>query len=65
MATPQSQLKPEQGRDYSRSLDLGYEPPNEAGSIHCLAHGYPTPLALPWRVQALPDRGNVGQGVHQ
>lgn len=45
MATPQRQLKPELERDYSRSIDLGYEPPDEAGSIRCLAHGYPTPLA--------------------
>lgn len=39
------QIKPELEHDYSRSTDLGYEPPGEAGFIRCLAHGYPTPLA--------------------
>ena len=29
----------------SRSPSLGYEPPEEAGWIRCLAHGFPTPLA--------------------
>jgi AraC-like DNA-binding protein len=39
------QIKPELEHDYSRSTELGYEPPDEAGFIRCLAHGYPTPLA--------------------
>jgi len=39
------QLKPELERDYYRSTELGYEPPDQAGFIRCLAHGYPTPLA--------------------
>ena len=39
------QLKPELEHDYLRSTDLGYESPDEAGFIRCLAHGYPTPLA--------------------
>ncbi len=45
MATKPRQLKPELERDYSRSTELGYEPPDEAGFIRCLSHGYPTPLA--------------------
>jgi len=39
------QLKPELERDYARSTELGYESPVESGSIRCLAHGFPTPLA--------------------
>ena len=39
------QLRPELERDLSRSPSLGYEPPEEAGWIRCLAHGFPTPLA--------------------
>lgn len=39
------QTKPELEHDYSRSTDLGYEPPETAGLIRCLAHGFPTPLA--------------------
>lgn len=38
-------LKPELERDYSRSTELGYEPPDEVGFIRCLSHGFPTPLA--------------------
>jgi AraC-like DNA-binding protein len=36
--------KPELEQDYSRSTSLGYEPPEEAGLIRCLAHGVPNPL---------------------
>ena len=39
------QLKPELEHDYLRSTELGYESPDGAGFIRCLAHGYPTPLA--------------------
>ena len=39
------QRRPELERDLSRSPLLGYEPPEEAGWIRCLAHGFPTPLA--------------------
>lgn len=45
MATKPRQIKPELERDFTRSIDLGYEPPDEVGFIRCLAHGYPTPLA--------------------
>jgi AraC-like DNA-binding protein len=37
--------RPEIERPYSRSPSLGYEPPEQPGFIHCLAHGFPTPLA--------------------
>lgn len=43
-ATPR-QLKPELEHDFSRSLDLGYEPADEVGLVSCLSHGFPTPLA--------------------
>lgn len=39
------QLKPELEHDHSRSPALGYESATEVGSIRCLVHGYPTPLA--------------------
>ncbi|HXE48646.1 MAG TPA: AraC family transcriptional regulator [Ramlibacter sp.] len=39
------QRQPELESDYSRSPSLGYEPPDTAGLIRCLAHGFPTPLA--------------------
>ena len=39
------QRQPELEHDYVRSPSLGYETPDEAGSIRCLAHGFPTPLA--------------------
>ena len=39
------QLKPELERDFTRSPDLGYEPPDEVGFVRCLEHGFPTPLA--------------------
>jgi len=39
------QVRPELERDLSRSPSLGYEPPEEAGMVRCLAHGFPTPLA--------------------
>jgi AraC-like DNA-binding protein len=45
MATLPRQLKPELERDFSRSLELGYESPDEGGFIRCLSHGFPTPLA--------------------
>ncbi|MBX3655956.1 MAG: AraC family transcriptional regulator [Ramlibacter sp.] len=39
------QRQPELEHDYSRSPALGYEPPDTAGFIRCLEHGFPTPLA--------------------
>lgn len=42
------QRLPDLERDFSRSLALGFEPP-ETGTVRCLAHGYPTPLAR-WHV---------------
>ncbi|WP_332751394.1 AraC family transcriptional regulator [Hydrogenophaga sp.] len=36
---------PELEHDYSRSPSLGYESPRNEGLIHCLEHGFPTPLA--------------------
>jgi AraC-like DNA-binding protein len=39
------QRGPELEREYSRSPALGYEPPDTAGFIRCLSHGFPTPLA--------------------
>ena len=39
------QRHPELERDCSRSPELGYETPEEAGLVRCLMHGYPTPLA--------------------
>ncbi|SEL57011.1 AraC-type DNA-binding protein [Roseateles sp. YR242] len=39
------QPKPELEHAFSRSPALGYEPPEEAGFIRCLSHGFPTPLA--------------------
>jgi AraC-like DNA-binding protein len=38
------QRRPELESDYARSPSLGYEAP-ETGSVRCLAHGFPTPLA--------------------
>jgi len=49
IAQPQRRLprqrQPELERDCSRSPELGYETPEEAGLVRCLQHGYPTPLA--------------------
>ena len=48
MSTPHAlprQTKPELEHAYSRSPELGYEPPETAGFIRCLSHGFPTPLA--------------------
>jgi len=39
------QRQPELEHDYSRPTSLGYESPDQAGMIRCLAHGFPTPLA--------------------
>lgn len=39
------QRQPELEHAYSRSPSLGYEPPDTAGVIRCLSHGFPTPLA--------------------
>jgi AraC-like DNA-binding protein len=39
------QRQPELEREYARSPTLGYEPPETAGAVRCLAHGFPTPLA--------------------
>jgi len=37
--------QPELEHDHSRPTSLGYEDPERAGLIRCLAHGFPTPLA--------------------
>ncbi len=39
------QQQPELEREFLRSPALGYETPEEAGLVRCLAHGFPTPLA--------------------
>lgn len=39
------QLRPELENDYARSPNLGYEAPDTKGFVHCLSHGFPTPLA--------------------
>ncbi|WP_395024060.1 AraC family transcriptional regulator [Comamonas odontotermitis] len=39
------QRQPELEREFLRSPALGYETPEEAGLVRCLAHGFPTPLA--------------------
>jgi AraC-like DNA-binding protein len=39
------QRQPQLEQAYSRSPALGYEPPDTAGFIRCLEHGFPTPLA--------------------
>jgi AraC-like DNA-binding protein len=39
------QRQPELELDYARSPSLGYESPQGAGVVRCLAHGFPTPLA--------------------
>jgi AraC-like DNA-binding protein len=39
------QRQPELELAVSRHPALGYEPPSTPGSIKCLAHGFPTPLA--------------------
>ena len=37
--------QPELERDFARNPALGYEAPEDAGLVRCLAHGFPTPLA--------------------
>ena len=37
--------QPELEHDYARPTSLGYEAPEDAGMVRCLAHGFPTPLA--------------------
>lgn len=39
------QRQPQLEQPYSRSPHLGYEPPEAAGFLQCLQHGFPTPLA--------------------
>ena len=39
------QRQPELEREFSRSPELGYEPPEDTGLVRCLSHGFPTPLA--------------------
>ena len=39
------QRHPELEHDFARPTSLGYEAPEDAGMIRCLAHGFPTPLA--------------------
>ncbi|RQP23366.1 AraC family transcriptional regulator [Piscinibacter terrae] len=39
---------PDLERDFTRSPTLGFEPP-DTGTVRCLAHGFPTPLAR-WHV---------------
>jgi len=36
--------KPELEREITRSPSLGYEAPEDAGLVRCLAHGFPSPL---------------------
>ena len=43
--TTPRQRQPELEHDLARSPALGYEPPEEAGWVRCLAHGYPSSLA--------------------
>jgi len=42
------QRHPDLEHDFTRSPELGFEPP-ETGTVRCLAHGFPTPLAR-WHV---------------
>jgi len=42
------QRRPDLERDFTRSPTLGFEPP-DTGTVRCLAHGFPTPLAR-WHV---------------
>jgi AraC-like DNA-binding protein len=39
------QRQPELEHDYARPTSLGYEAPEDAGVVRCIAHGFPTPLA--------------------
>jgi len=39
------QRQPELEHDYARPTSLGYEAPEVAGVVRCIAHGFPTPLA--------------------
>jgi AraC-like DNA-binding protein len=39
------QRQPELEHEYARSPALGYEAPAHTGLVHCLEHGFPTPLA--------------------
>jgi AraC-like DNA-binding protein len=39
------QRQPELEYELARSPALGYESPQDAGTVRCLAHGFPTPLA--------------------
>ena len=39
------QRQPELEHDHARPTSLGYEAPEVAGLVRCLAHGFPTPLA--------------------
>jgi AraC-like DNA-binding protein len=47
-AQPPRQRQPDLERDFTRSPALGFEPP-DAGTVRCMAHGFPTPLAR-WHV---------------
>jgi AraC-like DNA-binding protein len=49
MRAPQPrQRQPDLEHDINRSPSLGYEPP-ETGTVRCMSHGFPTPLAR-WHV---------------
>jgi len=39
------QRQPELEHDHARPTSLGYEAPEVAGVLRCIAHGFPTPLA--------------------
>ena len=39
------QRQPELEHEHARPTSLGYEAPEDAGLVRCLAHGFPTPLA--------------------
>src|SRR6218665_48337 len=56
------QTRPELEHDYTRSTELGYEPPEAAGFIPSPSHAFPTPLP-PRRVRTAPDPGHWGQGL--
>ncbi len=42
--TAPRQRQPVLERDIARTPSLGYEAPEEAGLVRCLAHGFPSPL---------------------